>query len=110
MMEAWELLELYQLLRMYKSELALRHVRTEEAVALMGVIANDYRERTEGKDIKKAGNPRGGGRKRKYTQEQDQEIIEIYAERKSMRETAAQAGCSLGHVQDVMRRYRENKN
>ena len=45
------------------------------------------------------------GRKKIYTPEQNVRIAEIRSSGKSIRETAREAGCSTGHVQDVLRSY-----
>lgn len=51
--------------------------------------------------------PREAGRKKIYTPEQNVRIAEIRSSGKSIRETAREAGCSTGHVQDVLRSMKE---
>ena len=104
-MKEMDLIELHQLLSMYRST----YLETDETIArnLLEEIGDKYRNLTRGKDILKARNPREAGRKRIYTREQDENIIRIRESGKSIRETAKEAGCSPGHVEDVLRRKRE---
>lgn len=99
-MQANELLELYQLLRMYRCT----DPENKTAAKMMSEVSALYAEYTKGKDIDAAGNPRGAGRKRFYTEKQDENILMLYKRTRSYRKTAVEAGCSVGHVQDVIRR------
>ena len=52
-----------------------------------------------------ARNSRGAGRKRKRDEKEDRRILDMYETKdRSLRQIAKEAGCSLGHVQDVIRR------
>lgn len=85
-----ELLELYQLVRLYRSRYDL--------LGLMDEIAKKYSERTGGKDIEKASNPRGAGRKKQYDKDNVEEVRAVYEECKSVRETARRTGVSTTFV------------
>lgn len=101
-MKEQDLLELYQLVKMYRQ----CHEEKERGISLeemLGTVEEEYRERTGG-DIKEAGNPGKAGRKRKYKEETEREILKLYQGGKSLRQTAREAGCSVGHVQDVIKR------
>lgn len=103
MMKEQDLLELYQLLSLY------RQTHYEEAEAektLEGWIeevSRRYSERTGGKNIREGRNPRRAGRKKAYSEERDARIRELHKEGLSIRGIAKEAGCSSGHVQDVLR-------
>lgn len=103
-MKEMDLIELHQLLSMYRRV----YLETDETIVrdLLEEIGGKYRDLTKGKDIQRARNPREAGRKRIYTREQDENIIRIRKSGKSIRETAKEAGCSPGHVEDLLRRRR----
>ena len=103
MMESRELLELYQLLRMYRFAYG---DEDGKLTALLSEIASEYAALTSGKDIEQAKNPRGAGRKRRYSAEQDEEILKIYKGSRNYRKAAEEAGCSIGHIQDVVNKWR----
>ena len=102
-MKEMDLVELYQLLDMYRKV----YVPKENDPKLSEVLENlgeQYKETSGGMEISEARNPRKAGRKRGYTQEQDKKILEEHLAGASIRETARRCGCSAGHVQDVLRR------
>ena len=99
-MRRQDLVELYQLVCLYERTYGEDWGKRKEG------IENRYNQIT-GKEIQEARNPRGGGRKRKYGEEENQAILEGYRDRKSLRQIAREAGCSIGHVQDVIREKRE---
>lgn len=103
-MKEMDLIELHQLLTLYRRTY-LENGETDVA-GLLDEIGREYRRVSGGKDIKAARNPREAGRKRAYTTEEDAEIAAIRASGKSIRETAREAGCSVGHVQDVLRKLK----
>ena len=104
-MKEMDLIELYQLLSLYRrTYLEQEDVR---AASLLEEIGKKYGWLTRGKDIREARNPREAGRKRVYSKEPDETILKIRKRGKSIRETAREAGCSTGHVEDVLRRERE---
>lgn len=101
-MKEMDLIELYQLLSLYRRTYEEEEVKS--LTELLERVGGRYRKRSGGKDIIQARNPREAGRKRKYTEKEDARIKEIYQSGKSMRETAKEAGCSVGHVQDVLKK------
>lgn len=107
-MKEMDLIELYQLLSLYRRT----YLENDETIVagLLEDVGRKYRHVSGGKDIRVAHNPREAGRKRKYTPEQDARIAAIRGAGKSIRETAREAGCSIGHVQDVLRKNRSEKH
>lgn len=101
-MKRQDLIELYQLIELYE-----RTYKEDWGEWKKGV-KRKYEKITREK-IKEARNPRGGGRKRKYSKEENEKILEGYQQKKSLRQIAREAGCSVGHVQDVIREEREEK-
>ena len=99
-MRRQDLVELYQLIGLYERTYGEDWGKKKEG------IENTY-YRITGKAIREARNPRGGGRKRKYREEENQAILEGYQNRKSLRQIAREVGCSVGHVQDVIREKRK---
>ena len=99
-MNRQDLLELYQLAEMYRT------CYGADIRELLEEIRTQYREVTGGEDIQDARNPRGAGRKRVYTKETDQAILELHGNGMALRRIANAAQCSIGHVQDVLKRYR----
>lgn len=101
MMKQQDLLELYQLLVLYQ-----RTYQEYEEKSLSGwldKISEHYQEKTGRDDIKKARNPRNAGRRKQYSASQDQEILVQYRNGDSFRHIASRNGCSVGHVQDVVK-------
>lgn len=90
MVELWQLLKMYELT--YGSN-AASELRTE--------VALRYTEIT-GEDISDQTNPRGAGRKRKYTDADKQRIIELKDSGLSIRGIAASTGYSIGYVHSVL--------
>lgn len=101
-MKDQDLVELYQLLHLYWRTYPENADRSLKEI--ISDIERKYREQSGGKEIKGISNPRSAGRKKKYTQKQDAQIKRLYKEGNSMRQIAEKAGCSLGHVQDVIHR------
>ena len=100
-----DMIELYQLLGVYRAVYGER----DAARAVMDDLEAQYKEKPDRRfgGIGEARNPRGAGRRRAYTEEDDARIWELYAGGgMPLREIAGKAGCSLGHVQDVIRRSR----
>ena len=96
-MNPQDLLELYQLIRLY-----------EGTYADSGAVDEKYKERTGGEDIGQAGNPRGAGRKKKYTEKENEKILELRKKGDSLRRISRETGCSAGHVQDVIKACKRN--
>lgn len=100
-MKRQDLVELYQLCRMYSWTYG--GDGAEAAERLMREAGARYREAGGKGDIAAESNPRGAGRKRIYGEETNRRIWELHREGMSKRRIAEEVGCSLGHVQDVMR-------
>lgn len=100
-MRPQDLLELYQLVRLYKRSYG--DGRAADLGTLLEELEEKYKERTKGEDIRQAGNPRGAGRKRKYTEQENEKILGLYKKGKSLRRISQEVGCSIGHVQDVIK-------
>ena len=104
-MKKMDLIELYQLLSIYR-----RTYTDEDGQSIKEILFNiegHFRDQCCGKDIRDAGNPREAGRKRKYTDSYDAQIKELRTSGMSIREISRKAGCSAGHVQDVLSREKE---
>ena len=101
-MKKMDLIELHQLLSLFRQT----YLEDEETTVaqLLTDVGEKYRYVSGGKDIRTARNPREAGRKRTYTPEQNARIAAIRASGKSIRDTAKEAGCSVGHVQEVLRK------
>jgi len=96
-----DLLELYQLLRIYRGKYS---DRTDfNILGLMDEVAAFYADRTGGKDIRKATNPRGAGRKNQYGKDKAAEVGAAYQTCKSIRRTAEQTGVSTTYVYKVIK-------
>ncbi len=100
-MKAQDLLELWQLLEMYRGTYGEEGGDSLEG-CLEG-IRERYKEETKGEDIQKGRNPRKAGRKRIYTKEENAGIRQLHSQGLSIREIGRRAGCSIGHVQDVIK-------
>ena len=100
-MKRQDLVELYQLCRMYSQTYG--GAGAEAAERLMREAGAQYRESCGKGDIAAESNPRGAGRKRVYGEETNRRIQELHKEGLSKRKIAKGVGCSLGHVQDVTR-------
>ena len=101
-MREQDLLELYQLLELYRRTYGVS--AGKEVEECLEKVRERYGCRTGGGDIGKARNPRGAGRKAKYRAEENHAIFELYKSGKSLRQIAKEAACSVGHVQDVIKR------
>lgn len=98
-MNRQDLLELYQLAEMYTRCYGL------ELRELLEGISEKYRKNTSGEDICSSRNPRCAGRKRIYSEEMDRTILELRNSGMTLRGIAETLQCSIGHVQDVLKRW-----
>ena len=101
-MKCQDLIELFQLLHLYRRTY-LNAENQNGVLEILTGISTAYRNITH-ENILEARNPRGAGRKRIYTETEDQKIREMHREGMSIRKIAATAHCSPGHVQDVIRK------
>lgn len=97
-MSRQDLLELYQLAGMYARCYDL------ELWELLEGIRERYRKNTGGEDIRSSRNPRCAGRKRVYAEHTDKTILELHNHGMTLREIAGTLQCSIGHIQDVLKR------
>lgn len=100
-MRSQDLLELYQLLERYERTYGNR--KAAYFGKLQKEIEEKYKICTRGEDIRQARNPRGAGRKRKYTEKENERIRELRKNGDSLRKISQTIGCSVGHVQDVIK-------
>ena len=98
-MNRQDLLELYQLVVMYNRCYGL------ELKELLEGISEKYRKNTGGEDIRSSRNPRCAGRKKIYAEDTDRTILELRNGGMTLREIAGTLQCSIGHVQDVLKRW-----
>ncbi len=105
-MKAQDLLELWQLLNLYKMTY---DVSAEETVDMLAAeIRVRYSGHRNGEDILTAGNPRGAGRKKKYTEEHRKLVQKLRNEDGlTIRKIAQEAKCSVGYVEHVLRNQKE---
>lgn len=101
-MHEQDLLELYQLAEMYES--TYREESIESLAGFLEVVREQYRSVTHGKEIIQQTNPRKAGRRPEYTKERNSLIMEQHQKGQSLRMIAKEAGCSVGHVQDILNR------
>lgn len=99
-MNRQDLLELYQLAVMYARCYDL------ELWELLEGISERYRKTTGGEDIRSSRNPRGAGRKRVYAENMDRTILKLHNSGMTLRGIAGTVQCSIGHVQDVLKRWK----
>lgn len=97
-MHKHELLEFYQLINLYKTT-----YKDDSLDKLLIDVEILYGEITH-TDIKQQSNPRQAGRKTKYTEEQNQQIIDLRKSGVSLRNIANETGFSLGHIQTVLKK------
>jgi hypothetical protein len=95
------MIEFHQLLRMYIMTYPQKKAETE---IIISDIEERYRKVT-GEEIREAKNPRNAGRKRRYTEEMDRRIVELRKQEYSLRRIAREEKCSLGRVQDVLKKH-----
>ena len=100
-MNRQDMIEFYQLLCMNLMTYPQMAAETE---TIISDIEGRYRK-SNGEDIRKAGNPRSAGRKRRYTEEMDRRIVELREQDYSLRRIAREEKCSLGRVQDVLKKH-----
>lgn len=100
-MRSGDMLELYQLVNLYNS---LYPEDMDLAIGqLPEKISERYAAQNRCKDISVQTNPRGAGRKPVYSDSQNQQIRLMRQEGKHYRYIAEKIGCSIGHVQDVLK-------
>lgn len=102
-MKRQDLIELFQLVRMYGQSYPCS--RDPGLLLLLSDIRQTYASQFKGPPIDVAHNPRGAGRKTVYTDEDNNKILRLKANGLSLRSIAKEAGCSLGHVQSVLRNH-----
>lgn len=98
-MRRQDMIELYQLLRVYLGTYPEKRDMTE---MIMEDIENRFEKIYDGK-IKAEQNPRNAGRKSSHTLEEDSKILEYRSDGLSYREIASKCGCSLSRVQVVIK-------
>ena len=98
-MNRQDLLELYQLAVMYT------RCYDSELGELLKEISEKYKNNTGGEDIRSSRNPRCAGRKRVYAENTDRTILELRNNGMTLRGIAGKLQCSIGHVQDVLKRW-----
>lgn len=100
-MRPGDMLELYQLVSLYDS---LYPEDMELPVGqLPWKITERYAAQNGGKNISAQTNPRGAGRKPLYSESQNLQIRLLRQQGKPYRYIAEKIGCSIGHVQDVLK-------
>lgn len=99
-MKRQDLIELYQLLVVYKQTYFGNRNIEELIDEITDRFRNAYKE-----DIKHVRNPRNAGRKCQYTEENIQMIKELRKNGYSLRKIAEEMGCSLGRVQNVLKNH-----
>lgn len=107
-MREQDLLELYQLTAIYRRTYGKDTMQSLDV--FLNMLEERYRHNTAGKDVKQQKNPRKAGRKAKYTEEQNRQISELFQNGASLRRAAKEAGCSVGHVQDILKRKKVLQN
>lgn len=100
-MREQDLLELYQLSTMYQSTYQKDKIKNLDG--FLEMIRERYKEVSTGKDITRETNPRKAGRKPKYTEKQNNLIIELHQKKVSLRKIAVETGCSVGYVQSILK-------
>ena len=98
-MRQQDMVEMYQLLTIYRITYPNNETIVDE---LLEDIERRY-SKVYGGRIASKRNPRNAGRKPKYTEEKDQEIKAFREEGLSYRQIAGKCGCSLNHVQTVLK-------
>ena len=98
-MRQQDMVEMYQLLTVYRMTYQKNGIIVEE---LLDDMERRYRK-VYGGEIASKRNPRHAGRKSKYTKEKCQEILALREEGLSYRQIAEKCGCSLSHVQNVLK-------
>lgn len=99
-MRKQDLIELYQLLKMYMDTYEPADTVTIQQV--MSILTEKYEKRTDGERLERARNPRGAGRPGKYSLHTDTLIYRLRNEGRSIREIAREIKCSPGYVQKLL--------
>ncbi len=102
-MKLADLRELYTLVELYERTYGQPGITAGE---LKESIRRKCEERGVPSDIR---NARDAGRKKKYSEETDREIVEGYQYGKSIRKIAAETGCSTGYVQKLIFEHRHRQ-
>lgn len=95
-MKGQDMEELYQLLEEYERTYGGRNVSE-----MLEEVSARYRKE-KGENIAQKRNPRGAGRKQRYTEEKKRRIKELREVGMSIRRIAEGTGCSVGYVQGVL--------
>lgn len=98
-MRRQDMIELYQLLRVYIETYPDKRDMTE---MIMEDIGKRYKKIYDGR-ITAQRNPRNAGRKSNHTLEEDRKIMEYRSDGLSYREIASKCGCTLSRVQGVLK-------
>ena len=96
-----ELLELYQLIRIYRAR--FEGNTRMDLTGFLSEIGEKYQQIT-GKSIETARNPRGAGRKDQYTEDKAKEVKAVYEDCKSVRQTARETRVSTTFVYKTIKR------
>lgn len=94
-----DLIELYQLLTLYKQT-----YNAKVADELIGDIYCIYKDMT-GDDIKEAHNPRLAGRRPKYDDSMNDRIRLLHSEGLTYRKIASETGVSYGYVEKILKKH-----
>ena len=95
-MKRQDMEELFQLLEVYE-----RTYGGSVVSEIIKELCARYRGAT-GENISEKRNPRGAGRKSRYTEEEKERIRELRDRGMSIRRIAEGTGCSVGYVQGVL--------
>lgn len=88
--------ELYGLLSLYD-----RTYKTEKSGKLLAEITEHY-QKTYKENISEKRNPRKAGRKKKYSEDMKEAIMEYRKKGMTVRKIAQETGSSVGYVQGVL--------
>lgn len=99
-MHRQDMIELYQLLKVYRGTYPDKRKMTD----LMLIDIESRYQKIYNGHIASERNPRGAGRRTKYAQDTDDEILRYRADGFSYRQIANKCGCSLNHVQGVIKK------
>ncbi len=95
-MKRQDMEELKQLLQVYASL-----YDDSQARQVLDELSERY-QKTYGESIMGKRNPRGAGRKRRYTETERSQIQKFREEGQTIREIAGKTGLSIGYVQGVL--------
>lgn len=108
-MRASDLGELYTLLRMYQ------HTYRGISDELLAEISSRYKMVWElcnkkERSIIPITNARGAGRKSRVTEEEKEKILKLHSKGKTIRETAAETGLSVGYVHKLIHEHKDKQD